>query len=118
MPPLPPGTPEARRAAAEGKREGCGPDDRVFGGMVALTRYPLKLIWYENYAAELYDLSWDAGERIDLAAGQPEQARALAAEAERRVRAGDLMRPAPELERPAREVPEALETLRALGYLD
>ena len=32
---------------------------RVYGDMVALTRWPFKLIWFEKYPAELYDLSWD-----------------------------------------------------------
>jgi hypothetical protein len=42
--------------------------------MATLLRFPFKLVWYRNHSAQLYDLSWDAGERSDLAAVQPELA--------------------------------------------
>ncbi len=51
-------------------RQFCGTEDRVFGGMYSLLRYPYKFTWYEQYPPELFDLSWDATERSDQSALQ------------------------------------------------
>jgi len=103
-------------ATRSAKRAGCGETDRVFGNMAALTRWPFKLIWFENYPPELYDLSWDPEERSDLAALRPEIAAELLALTKVRLAAVGLEGPRP----PAATEParEALEALEALGYLD
>jgi len=101
--------------ARDAKRSGCGPDDRVFGDMLALTRWPFKLIWFENYPAELYDLSWDPQERSDLVDLRPEISAPMIAEARRVVDEAGLAGSAGEAEAPSAE---RIETLRSLGYLE
>lgn len=46
-------------------RQFCAPSNRVLGGMAALIQYPFKYVWFENYPASLYDLSWDSAEMSD-----------------------------------------------------
>ena len=60
-------------------RESCDSDDRVLGGMRAVLQHPFKLIAYERYPAQLYDLASDPEERVDLASRQPERTAALSA---------------------------------------
>jgi arylsulfatase A-like enzyme len=60
-------------------RGACGADDRVFGAMRALVRYPLKLVWYAKYAPELYDLAADPEETRNLAPSAPTKVAELAA---------------------------------------
>jgi arylsulfatase A-like enzyme len=60
------------RRQAEALRSHCTAEDRVWGDMRALTRHPLKLLWFEGYPAELYDLRADPGEERDLAGDLPE----------------------------------------------
>ncbi len=95
------------------KRSDCWPRDHVYGNMVALTRWPFKLIWFENYPSELYDLSWDPSERSDLTEQHPEISDTLFDEAQRLVDEIGLEDLAG-----AAEVPSAaeLEILRGLGY--
>jgi hypothetical protein len=83
--------------------------------MAALTRWPFKLIWFEDYPAELYDLSWDPSERSDLAKLRPEISAPLIEEARRlvdEIGLADFSR--------GTESPSAaeLEALRGLGYLE
>jgi arylsulfatase A-like enzyme len=101
--------------ARDEKRSGCGPSDRVFGNMAALTRWPFKLIWFENYPAELYDLSWDPSERSDLAELRSEVSGPLIEEAQRLVDEIGLAGSAGETETPSAA---ELEALRSLGYLE
>jgi arylsulfatase A-like enzyme len=99
--------------ARDAKRSGCRPSDRVFGNMAALTRWPFKLIWFENYPAELYNLSWDPSERSNLAELRSEVSGPLIEEARRLVGELGLADSSG-----GTEVPSAaeLEALRGLGY--
>jgi arylsulfatase A-like enzyme len=97
------------------KRSDCQPRDRVFGNMTALTRWPFKLIWFENYPAELYDLSWDPSERSDLAELRPEISGPLIEEAQRLADAIGLADSTREIEEPSAA---ELEALRSLGYVE
>jgi hypothetical protein len=76
-------------------RAGCGPAERAIGEMLALTRYPFKLIWFERYPAELYDLSWDARERSDQASIQPEVAARLESELRGFIEESGVLTPEP-----------------------
>ncbi len=96
------------------KRQGCSPADRVFGDMVAVTRYPFKLNWYERYPSEFFDLSRDPGEQAGQQARHPEvfaileqQAREFAARTG--LAGGNVQEPLH---------PESEEALRSLGYID
>ncbi len=104
---------EPTAEARDTKRSGCWPSDRVFGNMAALTRWPFKLIWFENYPAELYDLSWDPLERSDLAEVRPEVSAPLVAEVQRRAQEIGLVRSGEGVETPS---DAELEALRKLGY--
>lgn len=53
-------------------REGCGPGDRVFGGMEAVISLPYKAVSWERHPPTLYDLATDPSEVNDLAAVHPE----------------------------------------------
>jgi hypothetical protein len=84
--------------------------------MAALTRWPFKLIWFQRYPAELYDLSWDPMERSDQAAIQPEVSASLLKEIRRLIYAAGLA----DATTDKSAVPSAaeLEALRGLGYLE
>jgi len=88
----------------------CGDDDRVRGSMRSLIRYPFKLIEYQHYPAELYDLQRDPYEENDLASQQADRVAELTAR----------LGPLPNLTPVASEVavdPETLDALEALGYV-
>jgi arylsulfatase A-like enzyme len=97
-------------------RKACRPSARVFGGMATLIEYPYKFHWFEQYAAELYDLSWDPNERSDLAALEPELVARFTTEIAPLVEAAGLTGSASAVAEPASE--EVVETLRQLGYID
>jgi arylsulfatase A-like enzyme len=101
--------------ARDTKRSGCQPSDRVFGNMAALTRWPFKLIWFQRYPAELYDLSWDPSERSDLAKLRPEVSGPLIEEARRLADEIGLLDSSGETEVPSEA---ELEALRSLGYAE
>ena len=100
----------------ESPRAACGPEHKVFGGMASLIEYPYKFNWFERYAAELYDLRWDTDEESDLAAHHPELVARFTRDLADFVGAAGL----DGRERQPEELPglEAIEALRALGYID
>jgi membrane-anchored protein YejM (alkaline phosphatase superfamily) len=55
----------------------CEPSDRVFGELVSMIRYPMKINWYSDAAPTLHDLSWDPWERSDLRAKSRKSGRDL-----------------------------------------
>ena len=83
--------------------------------MAALTRWPFKLIWFENYPAELYDLSWDPSERSDLAELRPEVSGPLIEETQRMVEEVGLADSSGGAEAPSAA---EFEALRDLGYVE
>ncbi len=105
-------------ASKDEARIGCRRDRPVFGPMATLIRPPLKLHWYRDYPARLYDLSWDPGERSDLSLVQPAdlvrlmQDIAPLLESARFTGSGADAPPAPA------PSAERIEALRALGYID
>ena len=96
-------------------RQFCSETDKVYGGMASLTRYPFKYRWYQRYPPELYDLSWDAGERSNQAEYRPDLVESFAREMDRYLAESGVDRAPEQVE----ELPEeAVESLRALGYID
>ncbi len=97
-------------------RSACGSDDKVFGGMAALTLDPHKYQWFERDPPELYDLSWDPDERFEQAGQQQEVATRMASRLEGFLRkvglTGGDTTPVESLDE------QAVEALRALGYAD
>lgn len=93
----------------------CDKEDRVFGDMVSLIRYPMKITWFSQNNPVLHDLSWDPAERFDQMKIQPEVAASLRREIEEFVRE-NVMGRVPEHAMPnlSREAAQALESL---GYI-
>lgn len=92
-------------------RSACGPEDRVFGTLLAHTRFPYRLIRFAEGPSELYDLRWDPLERSDLASQQPERVAELERTLEAAVHLGDRRAPG--------DIPPgARERLEALGYAE
>lgn len=89
------------------------PDDRADGDQTAVIEWPKKLIWYQNYPPQLFDLERDPGETVDLSSREPAVVDSLLATV-RAAESGQL--------RDLEAVPvgierERAERLRALGYL-
>ena len=90
----------------------CGLDDRVFGNMRAVIRGRHKLIDFERYPDELFDVVADPGETIDLSGDRETTRRELQALVSSGLAAW------PEEGGAERRVPsEVVDQLRALGYM-
>jgi hypothetical protein len=101
--------------AVDPARLKCTPEDRVFGEMVSMIRYPMKMIWFSEGEPVLHDLSWDPDERLDQTENQPELAASMRAELEAFVRrqvTGRERAPAEGLSE------EGARALKSLGYVD
>ena len=96
----------------DARRRGCSEADRVFGDMVSVFDGRFKLVWFEKAPLQLFDMSWDAAERSDVAAHNPEAVERLGALAE------PLRRRLAEATPAGAPDPEAEEALRALGYVE
>ena len=98
------------------KRQGCTQEDRVFGELLSITRFPYKLVWYEQMPPQLYDVRWDAREVSDIAAQNPERVAELTRELL------GWREQLQKLEASAGEPPppsaETVEALKALGYAE
>ncbi|MHA7838982.1 MAG: sulfatase [bacterium] len=96
-------------------RSKCRPSDPVFGEMISLIRYPMKMNWVQGHDPMLYDLSWDPAERSNQFSRQPEIAAELWREVEPYTRARLADRASagvPELS------DEEARALKSLGYLE
>ncbi len=108
------GLPESTEAP-DRSREGCTPDDPVFGALVSLIRYPVKVNWAGEEILSVHDLSWDLAERSDQPARMNAAAAAAVAELTTFVETRVQNRAAVE----ATELSEeAQRALRALGYAE
>jgi arylsulfatase A-like enzyme len=99
------------RQAYAGRRQQCGPADRVDGSARAVIRPPDELILFDRYPAALFDLG-DPTEEHDRAAGEPDKVAALRAALDE---AGT-----PPARSPSRRIQldaATKERLRALGYV-
>lgn len=95
-------------------RSHCRPDDRVWGDMRALIRFPLKLIWFKRFPAELYNLNQDPSEDHDVAAQFPQVTAHLVAELDARFTTASG---ASHVAQATATLPPAVvEQLKALGY--
>ena len=96
-------------------RGGCTPDDGVFGDLVSLTRYPMKMNWFDGLEPTLHDLSWDPWERSNVVTNQREVAvklrRELESFVENRIK-NQTPLASPSLSK------AAASALEALGYIE
>ena len=86
----------------------------MFGDMVAVTRFPYKLNWYERYPSELYDLREGADEQLGSGARRSEVLALLEEQAREFAERTGLGSP----REAAPLSPDAEKALRNLGYLD
>jgi arylsulfatase A-like enzyme len=100
----------------DANRQFCSKMDRVWGGMATVIRFPFKLRWWERYPPELYDLSWDASERSNQAGMHPELVEELTRELAPFLESTGLDREDASV--PETVSDEAVEALRALGYVE
>ena len=96
------------------KRGGCGDGDRVYGDMLALTRFPFRLNWYARYPSEFLDLR-QPGAGTEAATSQsPEAFAALERQANRFAEHVGLGQATGAQPLPAKNE----DALRSLGYID
>ena len=96
------------------KRQGCKEGDRVFGDMVAVTRYPFRLTWYENYPSEFRDLRGSTA----LAGHGETQPTELLATLEREARQFAIRTGLGTHNNQEPVSPESERALKSLGYID
>lgn len=99
----------------EVSRAFCKPEDPIYGELVSIIRYPMKVNWANDQFHSLHDLSWDPWERSDLKNIQPADATRLGRDLQSFVaeRITDRSPVAP-----SDLSPEAARALKALGYAD
>jgi arylsulfatase A-like enzyme len=95
-------------------KERCGPDQRLFGDMTAIIRYPEKFVWYSKYTPQLFDLDADPLEQHDLSERRPRLAAALQQEVDRILATRGEQTGGGQVQID----PAVREQLRALGYFD
>ena len=105
----------AEQSETVDSRVGCDPDEPVYGELVSLIRYPLKVNWAGDRIHSLHDLSWDPDERSDKRAHAGEQGQAIESELMRFIEARILDR---DLSEDAGLSEEAARALKALGYIE
>jgi len=99
-------------------RRGCAAEDRVFGDLIALVRYPIKAIWYERHPMQVFDLASDPDERVDLARTRPDLVVPFQAEVDRVRAARRRLSPTKSAAMAPTIPPEVRERMRQLGYAD
>ena len=96
------------------KRGGCGEDDRVYGDMLAITRFPYRLNWYARYPSEFLDLRQPGAAAEAGKSENPEAFAALERQANRFAEHVGLGEATSAHPLPAKNE----EALRSLGYID
>jgi len=96
------------------KRQACRESDRVFGDMLAVTRYPFRVNWYERYPNERLDLRKPGSVPAEIRERDNETFAALEDEARRFVERFGLGASNPDV----RISPDNESALRSLGYID
>ena len=99
----------------DASRSRCTEADPVFGDMVSLIRYPMKITWFDKHEPVLHDLSWDPHEKSNQMKLQPERASVLLEELEAFVRAHVLDR---EPVRTPDLTEDGIRALKSLGYIE
>jgi hypothetical protein len=92
----------------------CESNDRVFGDMVSMIQYPMKITWFSQGDPVLHDLSWDPEERFDQMKHQPAVASALREVLESFVDANVLGSGTPDT---PELTEEGVRALKSLGYI-
>ena len=96
------------------KRQACRETDRVFGDMLAVTRYPFRLNWYERYPSERLDLRGPGSKPAQAGDRDAESFAALEDQARRFVERVGLGSSNPDV----LISPKNERALRSLGYID
>lgn len=105
---------EAAVQVQDFKRQACRESDRVFGDMLAVTRYPFRLNWYERYPSERLDLR-EPGSNATKAGDQGAETFAVLEDQARRfVERFGLGAASPDMP----ISPNNERALRSLGYID
>jgi arylsulfatase A-like enzyme len=101
---------------ASARERTCAPEHRVRGDMVAFVRWPHKLIRYQSFPPELYDVHADPEEQTDLSKTDSATLAALQAALDALGTQSDLLRfPAAQ---PSALDPNARKALESLGYVE